>query len=137
MLSNRFLTMPTPSINQIRRALQISEQIERLEAELASTLGNRAAETPSIPARAVSTGGRKRRRMSKAAREKIAAAQRARWARAKGKSSGGAVRSTKAKTKAKRTKGGITPEGRAKLAAMMKARWAARKRGAPAPNAKK
>ena len=35
-------------------------------------------------------------------------------------------------TKAKKRKGGITPEGRAKLAANMKARWAARKAGKPA-----
>ena len=34
--------------------------------------------------------------------------------------------------KAKKEKGGITPEGRAKLAANMKARWAARKAGKPA-----
>ncbi|MEA3187805.1 MAG: hypothetical protein QOD99_1635 [Chthoniobacter sp.] len=68
--------------------------------------------------------------MSAAARERIAAAQRARWAKLKGK---GAAKSTAPATKpARKTrkKGNLTPEGRAKLAASMKARWAAKRKAA-------
>jgi hypothetical protein len=76
--------------------------------------------------------------MSAQARAKIAAAQRARWARAKGKSSsaGKSMAASKPAAKAGKRRGGITPEGRAKLAAAVKARWAERKKGGSAPNVK-
>jgi hypothetical protein len=130
--------MTTPSTTLLKRALAIAENIDRLQAQLASVLGNRAtaAATISSPADVVKPG-RKRRKMSAAAREKIAAAQRARWARTKGGSSGVAKAATPAKAGTGKKRGGITAAGRARLAAAMKARWAARKKGAPAPNAKK
>jgi len=59
--------------------------------------------------------------MSAAARAKIAAAARARWARIKGRR-GAAVQ------KAPQRKGGLTPAGRRKLSQLMKARWAARRK---------
>jgi len=58
--------------------------------------------------------------MSAAARAKIAAAARARWARIKGR--GGSAK------KGARQKGGLTPAGRRKLSQLMKARWAARRK---------
>lgn len=74
--------------------------------------------------------------MSSEARERIAAAQRARWAKTNGAAKAPAAKGSKPARKGKK-KSGLTPEGRAKLAAAMKARWAARKKGADAPNAAK
>lgn len=129
--------MPTPaelSPAQLREAIKLSEQIDSLRQRLHGILGGpgqaRTASTAKKAAKAFKPG---RRTMSPAARAKIAAGARARWAK---------VRGTKAKPSvavkpatAPKKKGGLTPEGRAKLAAAMKARWAARKKGAPAPNA--
>jgi hypothetical protein len=56
---------------QLRRAATIKEKIQSLEKQLSRLLG--AVEA--------ATGPRKRRRMSAAGRERIAAAQRARWAK--------------------------------------------------------
>jgi hypothetical protein len=58
--------------------------------------------------------------MSLAARKKIAAAQRIRWAKIRGID-------TSARKPAKR-KSGLTPAGRQKLSQLMKARWAARRK---------
>ena len=59
---------------QLKRAAAIKERIEQLERELTSTLG--------IP-EALTVGGviRRRRKMSAAARAKISAAAKARWAK--------------------------------------------------------
>ncbi len=117
-----------PSIQQLKRALTISEQIEKLQGELASILGSAApASAPKTIATKPAKAGA--RTLSPEAREKIAAAARARWARAKGTAPSAASKPAAAPKK----KGGLTPEGRAKLAASMKARWAARRKGAPAP----
>jgi hypothetical protein len=78
--------------------------------------------------------------MSAAAKAKIGAAVKARWAKVKGTSPAAKPVVTKAAPAAKpaKKKGGLTEEGRKKLAAAMKARWAARKKaGAPALNAPK
>ena len=70
--------------------------------------------------------------MSPEAREKIAAAARARWAKQKGTSVAAKV------AKPGKKKGGLSAEGRARLAAAMKARWdAARKGTGPAPTGAK
>ena len=106
--------------SQLKQALQIREQIETLQQKLETLLGGTA---PAAKAKQkVSTPARKRT-MSEAGRAKIAAAQKARWANAKGKSS-----PTTAKTAPK--KPAVTDERRAKLSAAMKARWAARKKAA-------
>src|SRR6516165_2314765 len=63
------------------------------------------------------------RTMSASARAKIAAAQRARWAKQKR----GATQ-TKATPVKTRGRGRMSPAGRKRLSALMKARWAARKR---------
>ena len=68
----------------------------------------------SLPANGLTALSGGRRGMSAAARERIAAAQRARWARQKG-SSGSRV------TKPKRK---MSAEGRARIAAAARARWA-------------
>ena len=74
------------SVAQLQRALQIKQEIESLENQLAQLLGQPSA-TPAVrrgrpPGRR--GPGRPRGKMSAAGRAAIAAAQRARWARARG-----------------------------------------------------
>lgn len=91
------------SVQQLRRAVAIKEQIEQLAGELRGILGG-------------SSGRRGGGTRSAATRARMAAAQRARWAGAKGK------------TKAKRGRRRISAAGRARIAAAARARWAAAKR---------
>jgi hypothetical protein len=91
------------SAAQLREAVAIKEQIEQLEAQLASIFGETT--TPEV-------AGKKRRRMSAAGRARMAAAARARWAKIKG---------TKASPAKKRRK--MSAEGRARISAAAKARW--------------
>ena len=103
------MSLQNLSVAQLRKLVAIKEEIERLEAELESLSGGE----PAAPKT------RKKRRMSASARARIAAAQRARWAKvhaAAGKS--GAVK----KKGRKRRK--MSPAAKAKLAAIAKARWA-------------
>jgi len=100
------------SVEQLRKAVVIKEQIEQLQSELNSLI-----EGDGAPA---AHNGR-RRSMSASARARIAAAQRARWARIKGRDNGDAAPVAKAKAKAKRY---VSPATRARLAALVKARWA-------------
>jgi len=93
------------SAQQLRRAAAIKEQIDALENELGKILGAGGA--------AQATNGR--RTMSASARARIAAAQRARWAKAKGKSA------AKPATSGRRR---MSAAARAKIAAAAKARWA-------------
>jgi ribosomal protein L15 len=64
------------SATQLRRAADIQDKIESLQNELGKLLGNGSASTADS-----AQPERKRRKMSAAARAKIAAAQRARWAK--------------------------------------------------------
>ena len=115
--------MSTPTISQLKHAIALSEQIEKLQAELASLLGG-ASKVPAFvtaapPVKATRKG---RRRMSAEAKAKIAAAQRIRWARQKGSQAvESAAPTPTVKAKKKRT---ISAAHRAKLAASAKARWA-------------
>lgn len=72
-----------PSVANLKKALKIAEQLEDLEAELAAILGGsskpaKAAKEPKAP-----KAKKTKRTMSPEAREKIAAAQRKRWAKSK------------------------------------------------------
>ncbi len=101
------------SVAQLNKAVRIKERIEALEAELTSILGA-SESTASVGG---SEGGvRRRRKMSASARAKIAAAQRARWARV----NAGKPASEKP-AKGKRT---MSAAARAKIAAAARARWA-------------
>jgi len=91
---------------QLNRAADLKEQISRLERELFSILGERPASVPSP----------KKRKFSAAARAKIAAAQKARWAKLKGTKPA-------AKPVAKK-KSKMSAAGRARISAAAKARWA-------------
>jgi hypothetical protein len=93
---------------QLRAAANLQDKIASLQAELASFLG---ASTPSVAGAPRRKGG-----MSAAGRARIAAAQRARWAKFK-KSKG----ATAAAPKKGRRK--MSPAARARLAAIAKARW--------------
>jgi hypothetical protein len=90
---------------QLHRIIAIKEQIETLQGQIDS-LAVGGGEKPSPTALQVS----KKRRMSAAARARIAAGARARWARVKG-----------TRGKADRRS---SPTVRAKLAAAARARWA-------------
>jgi len=98
------------STSQLRRIIGLKEQIEALQAQIDSI----AAGDGEIPAPLAAKGPKKRRKMSAAARAKIAAAQRARWARVKG------TTAPKASEKGDRRS---SPAVRAKLAAAARARW--------------
>jgi hypothetical protein len=86
---------------QLRRAAAIKEQIDTLESELGKILGG-VAEAGS---------GSGHRGMSASGRARIAAAQKARWAKMKGNGGGGSRRR-------------MSAAARAKIAAAAKARWA-------------
>ncbi len=104
--------------SQLKQAVQIRETIESLQAKLDSILGGSAK-----PKQKVERPGK--RTMSASGRAKIAAAQKARWAKVKEKPSSG-----KATAKPVAKKKSFSPERRAKLAAAMKARWATKKKAA-------
>jgi len=91
------------SSQELRRAAAIKERIDSLQKELDGLLGG-----PKIKA---SAGPRS---MSAAARAKIAAAQKVRWAKVR--------ENTKSPAKARRRK--MSAVARAKIAAAAKARWA-------------
>src|ERR1022692_4423278 len=68
---------------------QLKQEASRIEQAISALVGlssqpPRRGRPPKVTAR-VEAGGRKRRTMSASARAKIAAAQRARWAKQKGK----------------------------------------------------
>lgn len=123
--------MPTtnpPSVHQLKRAVEISEQIARLEGELNAILNRSSA--AAAPAAAPASKGRPGRRrkgtLSPEARERIAAAQRARWAKAKGTKVSAAPAAAPAQATGKRRKRrAVSAEARAKMAEAARRRWAA------------
>jgi hypothetical protein len=99
---------------QLRHAANLKEKIEALNMELGSILGTSAPVSIQKP---------KKGKMSAAGRARIAAAQRARWAKVKG-----AKLSTKPAAKTPTKRSGLSAAARAKLSAIAKARWAKAKR---------
>jgi hypothetical protein len=89
---------------QLRRAADIKEKINALNKEMASILGAPASDKAP-----------KKRKMSRAGRAKIAAAQKARWAKVKG---------AKPAAKAPAKKRKMSAAAKAKISAAAKARWA-------------
>jgi hypothetical protein len=104
------------TINQLKRAAAIKENIEALNRELRGILGAQVL-PPAV--------SRKTRAMSAAVKKKIAAAQRARWAslRRANPPARSAHPAAKAKKKA------FSRATRAKLSAKLKAYWAAKRAG--------
>ena len=67
------------SADQLRRAANIKDKIDGLQSELNRLLGTEVSNGRS--SLVATNGRRKKRKMSAAAKAKIAAAQRARWAK--------------------------------------------------------
>jgi hypothetical protein len=115
----------TPSIDQLKRAVSISEEIEKLQAELEALLGASAkVSAPAVSAAPAAPKARKAKRgLSAEGRARIAAAQKARWAKAKGSPAATPAPAAKPgrKAKAKRV---LSPEARARIVAAVKRRWA-------------
>jgi hypothetical protein len=104
------------TVAQLKRAIELREQIESLQEQLDSIGVTRLGRPPSA-AKAGKTAKKGKRRMSAAGRARIAAAARARWANYRG---GAAAKPAKAVKKKKR----FNAAARAKLSAAAKARWA-------------
>lgn len=109
---------------------QLKEELARLNAAISALESideptARRGRPPKSTAVSQATAP-KRRTMSAAARAKIAAAQRRRWAKQK-RQSGSTSSNVKVMPKARK---GISAAGRKKISEMMKARWAARKKAA-------
>jgi hypothetical protein len=102
----RMNTIATLSAQQLRRAANIKDKIQSLQNELNRILGS-TVNAVAAP--------KKKRKMSAAGRRKIAAAQKARWAKAKGTKSAAAS--------AKKPKRQMSAAARAKISAAAKARW--------------
>ena len=105
------------SLEQLRRAGQLINELERIESELQSILADGKVGASA----AVSSGGKRKRRMSAAGRARIAAAARARWAKVKragGKQLGAGKRKRR-----------MSAAARAKIAAAQRRRWAKHRAG--------
>ena len=110
------------SIEQLKQAISIKEEIATLEQKLASFINGKSLQEAAavvVPAK------RGRKKMSPEAKAKIAAAATARWAKIKGTAPAPAKSAPTAKpAKGKRV---LSPEGRARIVAALKARWAKKK----------
>lgn len=102
------------TVNQLKRAAVIKQQIEDLNKELERIFGA-AGKSAAL--------SNNKRTVSAAARKRMAAAQKARWAKAQGVKP--AAVSAKRASKAKKKK--MSPATRAKLSSKLKAYWAAKK----------
>lgn len=102
------------TVAQLKRAIELREEIENLQAQLAAIGGGGRVGRPPGSVNFVKTG---KRRMSAAGRARIAAAARARWAKFR-KGAGKAEPKTGGKRKR------FNAAARAKLSAAAKARWA-------------
>jgi hypothetical protein len=112
--------MSTPTIAQLKRAIALTEQIETLRADIASLFSGSpkvSAPVTTAPVAKAKKGG-----MSAEGRARVAAAQKARWAKVKGQKAAPVA----APVKGKRT---ISAAHREKLKAAAKARWARAKKG--------
>ncbi len=99
------------TINQLKRAAAIKEQIADLNKELRAILSGATS--------------KRKRTVSTSVKKKIAAAQKARWATLRGAKP--ATRSVQPVAKPKKKT--MSPRARAKLSAKLKAYWAAKKAG--------
>jgi len=112
------------SVEQLRRALQIREQIEALQQELNTVMGGGSfsVSAPAEIAPVFLHGKRGRRTMSPTARAAISRAQKARWALYRKDKPEAADNADTGKPKRK-----MSAAGRAAISAALKARWAAAK----------
>lgn len=111
---------------------RLRQEASRIEQAIAALVGlgsQPARRGPGRPAGSKNdTAGKpKRHTMSASARAKISAAQKARWAKQKGKA---VPKKSAAPNKKSTARKPMSPAMKKKLSAMMKARWAERKRAA-------
>jgi len=111
------------SLNQLKRAVQIKEQIEKLQSELSSVFGSNGSQQKTKP----SSG------MSEATKAKLRAASKARWAKINADKK---TTAPAAASKATSTRKPMSAAAKARLSALMKARWAAKNKGANKQSAK-
>ena len=104
------------TINQLKRAAALKEQVEALNKELGTILGASAKS---------GAASKKKRTMSASAKKKIAAAQRARWSNLR--RANPATLSVKPAAIAKKKT--MSRATKAKLSAKLKAYWAAKRAG--------
>ncbi len=103
---------------QLNRAVMLKDKITALEQELAAILGGAASATsPAQP-----PTSRKKSNMSADGRARIAAAQRARWAKTKDAKSAGVAAKPAAKKRV------VSAAVKARLSAIAKKRWAKAKK---------
>lgn len=116
--TRRTMNLSNLTAAQLKHAADLVEKIEALNAELAGVLGSSEAPVASeAPVVTPGKRGPKKGGMSAAGRARIAAAQKARWAKVKSAK----VESPKADKPAKRK---MSAAGRAAIVAAQKARWA-------------
>ena len=109
---------------QLRLAADLKDQIANLETKLAAVFGGKETPAPVAVAKPVVA---KKRGMSAAGKARVAAAQKARWAKIKAAKAVVAAKpvvKTVAVAKPAAKKGKISPEGLARIIAAQKARWA-------------
>jgi hypothetical protein len=110
--------LPYALVGLVQRRDEINAKIAEIRAQIAGE----AIAAPSAKTAATKKRGKGKRVLSAEARERIAAAQRLRWAAArKGAPAKAAPAAKKAATK-KRT---LSPEARARIAEAQRKRWAA------------
>ena len=106
------------SSKQLRQAADLKEKITALELEFATILGGNGNGTPS-PLKAPKTA---KKGMSAAGRARIAAAQKARWAKVKAAKPAKAVQPAQV-TKPGKIKRTMSAAAKAKISAAAKKRW--------------
>ena len=106
---------------------ELKKQASRIEQAIAALAGFGQRGRPPKATQAKQVARRGPRTMSAAARAKIAAAQRARWAKQKRQAIGKKGKAAQKKAVGRKP---MSPAMRKKLSALMKARWAARKKSA-------
>jgi hypothetical protein len=144
---SRWVILDTGGFMNIQNiVVEIDAEISRLQQVMALLTGTSTTkkQKPGQPANAsLAAKARTRRTLSAEGREKIAAAQRARWAKSKKAAKKAPAVGIRAKSKKKRT---LSAGARAKIAAAQRVRWAkvwkakekasaakAAKKSAPAP----
>ena len=122
--------MTNLSLVQLRQAVSIKERIDGLQVELNQLLGQSVPAAPVAKAASVVAviDGRRGRKRSPEMRARMAAAQRARWAK-KRKPAAAPVKMVASTAKAaapaaRKRKRNFSPEAIARISAAAKARWA-------------
>jgi uncharacterized protein YdgA (DUF945 family) len=112
------MSLTSLSVQQLRQAANLKEQIAGLEKQLSQLLGSTAKTTTSVTAKAPKKGG-----MSAAGKARIVAAQKARWAKIKAAKPAVKAAAAKPAPVAKK-KFTMSAAAKAKISAAAKARWA-------------